>query len=78
MGAVFRIKGVFEIKEEVSTYICEIRFQLLSSSFPLGLVPDVSVMFFSRTHSGTLGACRGADLTSWELVDFLEIPASDS
>ena len=50
MGAVFRIKGVFEIKEEVSTYICEIRFQLISSSFPLGLVPDVRSFFRALTR----------------------------
>ena len=46
MGAVFRIKGSFERKEEVPTYMYESSFPIIRSPFPLGLVPDVSVIFF--------------------------------
>ena len=56
----------------------EMWFQIVSSPFPLGSVADVSMFFFSRILSGILGACRRADLTSWELVDFLTFFVSDS
>ena len=65
-------------EKKVPTYMYESSFPMIRRSFPLGLVPDVSMIFFSRIHSGTLGASRTADVTSLELVDFLKIPASDS
>ena len=46
--------------------------------FPWDLLQTSVCLFFSRILSGILGAYRRADLTSWELVDFLTFFVSDS